>query len=219
MTKLPGYHVCLGLAFFGLGAMAKDNLPQTIGSLPAIQLPCAFFSAVLIPFGSLLALRGLILQTGSWRSLLSYHLIALIFVPVMLSWYFATSILMTHVLDLARPPSILPKLIENARSLPNEQKRISQAKWAYRIYGTTIAYRLNNQQVIFYEPDADDVKARLASEQSNRQVIVQTAFINKITGQFPYLFGLYAVTFTATVIVGWIWLSIRLPRDLPSRIP
>ena len=51
--------------------------------------------------------------------------------------------------------------------------------------------------MIFYEPDADDVKAHLASEQSNRQVIAQTAFINKITVQFPYLFGLYASTFTS----------------------
>jgi hypothetical protein len=133
MTKLPGYHVCLGLAFFGLGVMAKDNLPQAIGSLPAIQFPCAFFSAVMIPFGSLLALRALILQTGPRRALLGYHLFALIFVLVMLSWYFATSILMKHVFDLAQPPSILPKLIENARGFPDEQKRISQAKWASRV--------------------------------------------------------------------------------------
>ena len=109
-----------GSHFSDWGAMAKDNLPQTIGSLPAIQLPCAFFSAVLIPFGSLLALRGLILQKGPWRSLLSYHLIALIFVPVILSWYFATSILMTHVLDLGST-SQHPSQANRERKKPSER--------------------------------------------------------------------------------------------------
>jgi hypothetical protein len=216
-TKLPGYHVCLGLVFFGLGTVAKDGLPQAIGSLPIIQFPCAFLSAVLIPFGSLLALRALILQTtGSRRNLLSYHLLGLVFVLVMLSLYFGGDVVMNHVFDLTQSPSVLPKLVENARSFPDEQKRMLQAKWAYRIYGVIIAYRLDNQQAVYYEPNADDLTARLASERSNRQAFAQITFIKKVTAQFPYLFGLYAATFTTTFIVGWIWLVLKLPEDLPA---
>ena len=216
MTKLPGYIVCLGLAFFGLGTMAKDNLPQAIGSLPIIQFPCAFFSAVMIPFGSLLALRALVLQSGSRRNLLSCHLLGLVFVLVMLSVYFFEVIVMNHVFELTQFPSVLPKLVENARSFPDEQKRMLQARWAFRMYGVTIAYRLDNQQVVYYEPDADDLTARLASERSNRQALAQITFIKKVTAQFPYLFGLYAATFTTTFVVGWIWLVLKFPRDLPA---
>ena len=115
--KLPGYHVCLGLAFFGLGIMAKQNLPQAIGSLPVIQLPCAFFSAVLIPFGSLLALRGLIVTNTSRNNLLSYHLGGLVFLIVMLSTYFYTSLIMNGVLELPRtyPKTSLSKSREQVR--------------------------------------------------------------------------------------------------------
>jgi len=139
-------------------------------------------------------------------------MLALIFVPVILSWYFATSILMTHVLDLAQPPSILPKLIENARSFPDEQKREAQAKWAYRLYGAIIAYRLDGEQVEFYQPSPDDTSAWKAAERSGRQAQIQTAFIKKVTNQFPYLFALYAGTFTATFVAGWVWLLIKLRK-------
>jgi hypothetical protein len=192
--------------------MAKDNLPQAIGSLPVIQLPCAFFSAVLIPFGALLALYAIIFQKGPPRLLLNYHMLVLIFVPVILSWYFTTSILMTHVLDLAQSPSILPKLIENARSFPDEQKLEEQAKWAYRLYGAIIAYRLDGEQVEFYHPSPDDTSAWKAAERSGRQAQIQTAFIRKVTNQFSYLFALYAGTFTATFVAGWVWLLIKLRK-------
>lgn len=216
ITKLPGFHICLGLVVFGLGAMAKDNLPQNIGSLPIIQFPCAFFSSVMIPLGSLLALRELVLGSGNRRKLVSYHLLGLLFVLVMLSVYFVEIVVMNKVFEIAQFPSVLPKLVENARNLPDQQKRITQAKWAYRLYGATIAYRLDNRQVVYYEPTADDVTARNESERSIRAALVQIAIIKKVTAQFPYLFGLYAATFSTTFVIGWIWLVLRLPKDPPT---
>jgi hypothetical protein len=218
LSKLPGYHVCLGLVFFCIGTMAKDNLPHTIGSLPVIQLPCAFFSAVMIPLGSLLALHALLFRVRSRRNLLSYHLIGLVFFVVILSAYFYASLVMNRVLDLPNLlPRLLPKLVENARSFPNEKKRIEQAKWAYRLYGVILAYRLDNQQVVYYEPTVDDIAARQKSDQSYHQEQIQITFIKKVTSQFPYLFGLYASTYMAAFVSGWIWLLLKLPKD--SRVP
>lgn len=216
MTKLPGLHVCLGLIVFGLSAVAKDDLPQNIGSLPIIQLPCAFFSSVMIPLGSLLALKELVMGSGNRRKLVSYHLVGLLFVLVMLSVYFAEVIVMDKVMEIAQFPSVLPKLVENARSFPDQQKRISQAKWAYRMYGVTIAYQVDDQRVVYYEPTAEDIAAHNESERSSRAALVQIAFIKKVTSQFPYLFGLYAATFTTTFVIGWVWLVLRLPKDQPT---
>ena len=214
MDKLPGYHVCLGLAFLGLGIVSKDNLPQTVGSLPIIQLPCAFFTAVLIPFGSLLALRALVLQSTSRRNLLSCHLLGLVFILLMLSDYFYTALLMNRVIDLPNQiPSILPKLTENARTFPNQQKRMFQAQWAYRMYGVIVAYRQDNDQVVYYAPTADDLAFWQKSDQSNRQALAQITFIKKVTAEYPYLFGLYASTYMATFAVGWIWLAVKVPKD------
>ena len=216
MDKLPGYHVFLGLAFYGLGTMAKDNLPQAIGSLPVIQLPCAFFSAVLIPFGSLLALRGLILTSTCRKSLLSYHLLGLGFGLVMLSVYFYAFLMMNLLLDLPNQlqlPISLPKLTENARSFPNEQKRMAQAQRVYLMYGVIVAYRLDNLGVAYYVPTEKDKLFWRTQTQIDAKSETTTAFIRKVTGQYPYLFGLYASTYGATFSVGWIWLLTKLPRD------
>lgn len=217
MSKLPGYHVCLGLAFFGLGGIAKENLPQMIGSLSAIQLPCAFFSAVLIPFGSLLALRALILTNTCRKNLLSYHLLGWVFALVMLSFYFYAFLMMNRMLELtSQLPNMLPKLTENARSFPNEQKRIAQAQWAYRLYGVIIAYSLDNLDVAYYVPTEEDKSFWRTQERTNAKSKRMIAFIRKVTDQYPYLFGLYAATYLATFAVGWIWLLVKVPKDSPQ---
>lgn len=221
ITRLPVLLVGLGLGFFLLGIAVKNELPHAIGLLPVIQFPCAFFSAVLIPFGSLLAFRALILQTGARRNLVSCHLSGLVFVFITLSLYFWQSIAINRVIEIAQFPNVLPQLpqlVKNARSLPDEQKRRAQAEVAYDLYGAIIAYRLDNEQAVFYEPDATEVKAWHESERVNRQIYTKLAFIKKMLTQFPYLFGLYAATFTTTFIVGWIWLMVRLPKDLPEAV-
>jgi hypothetical protein len=217
MSKLPGYHVGLGAAFFAFAGIAKANLPQAIGSLPIIQLPCAFFSAVMIPFGSLLALRALLLQSTSRRSLLSCHLLGLVFVLVMLVFYFYAFVTMNRILDLvSHPPSLLPKLTENARSFPDEQKRIVQAQWAYRLYGVIVAYRLDNLGVNYYVPSEEDKTYWRKQELTDANSKTKIAFIMKVTNQYPYLFGLYAATYLATFTVGWIWLLVKVPKELPD---
>jgi len=216
-SKLPGYHVGLGIAFILLGNEAKHDLPAAVGLLPAIQLPCAFFSAVMIPFGSLLALRALLLQGTSRRSLVGYHLFGWIFVLAMLSFYFYVFVTMNRMLDLvSHPPSALPKLVENARNFPNEQKRIAQAQWAYRLYGVIVAYPLDNLGVSYYVPTEEDKTYWRKQERTNADIITKTAFILKMTNQYPYLFGLYAATSLATFTAGWIWLLVRVPKNSPT---
>jgi len=213
-TKLPGYHLLLGGLFFAAGLVAKQNLPYAVGSLPIIQLPCAFFSAVLIPLGSLLALRGLILKDASQKNLLSYHLLGLLFVLVMLSSYFYPFVMINRTLDLvSHPKSLLPVLTENARSFPNEQKRMFEAQWAYRLYGVIIAYRLDNLNAAYYVPTEEDKSFWRTQNRTDIKSQTMIAFIQKVTNQYPYLFGLYSATYLATFIVGWIWLLTKVPKD------
>jgi len=91
-----------------------------------------------------------------------------------------------------------------------------QAQWAYRIYGVIVAYRQDNQQVVYYDPTLDDLAFRKKSEQSERQTLAQVTFIKKVTSQYPYLFGLYAATYMATFAAGWIWLVVKVPKDSPQ---
>jgi hypothetical protein len=212
-VRLPELVITIGIIFFVVAIQAK-HLPKDLGSLPIIQLPCAFFSAVLIPFGSLLALRALFFQGTHRRRLLSYHLLGVLFGFGILSGYFYMFFIMNRVLDLPKEmPNILPKLVENARSFPSEHKRMLQAHWAYRLYGVIIAYRLDNEQVVYYQPTAEDLATRTAEDQSKRQVNMTEAFLKKILAQFPHLFALYAATYTATFTAGWIWLVLKMPKD------
>jgi hypothetical protein len=217
MIQFPGYHVGLGFGFFVLGLAVKDNLPQAIGSLPIIQLPCAFFSSVFIPLGALLALRGLIFEKFNQRSLLGYHLLGLLFIPVILSLYFYSFVMTNWMIDLPNQlqmPTVLPKLIENARSFPTEEKRKTQAQWAYRMYGVVVAYPLDNLETTYYVPTEDDKDYWQKNEKIKAQTNASMTALKKLMNQWPYLFGLYAATFTATFALGWIWLILRLPKDL-----
>ena len=216
LTRVPGYCVGFGFAFYALGMLAKDFLPYPVGSHPLIQLPCAFCSAVFIPFGSLLALQALILQKGGRRPLISWHLLGILFGFLILSQYFVADIFENHLLNLSRVHSILPRLIENAQRLPNEQKRASVAKAAYLLYGVSIAYRLDNQEVVLYIPDAEAKTEYRKLLESKRLAIPRILFLEKITSEFPYLFALYAGTYTATFVAGWIWLSVPISKERQS---
>jgi hypothetical protein len=209
-TKLPDYHICLGLAFYFVGLMAKENLPQTIGSLPVIQLPVAFFSSTLIPLGSLLALRAILLQGSCHQKLMGFHLLGLIFVFLNLSWYFSTYIISQKIVNIPnfQTNSILPKLVENARTLSTEQKRKFQAQWAYRLYGSVIAYRLDNMDVAYYTPSEEDKIFWRQQQRTEQQVGSSIDFLKKIANQLPYLFGLYAATSMATFVAGGAWLAL-----------
>ncbi len=216
VNKLPGLHICIGLGFFLLGQAAKNALPPTVGSLPSIQLPCAFFSAVLIPLGSLLALRALIGRSTSQRGLLCWHLIGVIFLAVILSQYFYVFLVENKVLELQNTlPRLLPKLVENARSQPSEQKRMFEAQWAFRMFGVIIAYRLDNGDAVYFIPSEEDKAFQRTQERSDAKARAMFEFVKRLTAQFPYLFGLYAATYTATFIVGGIWLVLKLPKDSP----
>jgi hypothetical protein len=217
IVRIPGIFVSAGIVIFALAGSAKE-LPDRIGLSPLFQLPCAFFSSVLIPFGSLLALHALISQTSKRRTLLWWHLIGPLFLIGVLSLYFYVSFVIQRVTELAAPPNILPKLAENARVFPNADKRMLQAKWAYRLYGVTLAYTQDNSQVAFYQPTEAD-RAKWAEMQNSKQAEDKTLqFIAKFLDQLPYLFALYASTFIATSIAGGVWLTLRLPRGVAPKL-
>jgi hypothetical protein len=210
--KLPGYHIIAGCFFFVMGELAKHNLPQTVGMAPAIQLPCAFFSAVCMPLGTFLALRALLVQTAYRRKLLIEFLFGILFLLTFLSFYFFVYVTMNRTLDLVKsPPSLLPIMVETARTLPKEAQREKMAALAYQIYGKIIAYPLDNNQVVYYVPSDEDITKWQQMEKSNAQIKKSTALVQKLTLQFPYLFALYACTYFCTFLIGGTWLILKSP--------
>jgi hypothetical protein len=216
-ARLAEFHLTAGLLFFGLAWGAKEVLPNSLRLQPFIQLPCAFLASVLIPLGSLWALWGLMSHSVGRRSLLICHVIGVLFAFVLLAFYFYVYAMNTQILTISKSlPNILPKLIENAGTFPTEEKRIYQARWAYRLYGSVIAYRSDKFEVLFYVPTQDDIDFRREQKRLDAQIDSSSALLAKVDGQFPYLFGLYAATFAATFLVGGIWMAVKIPALSPA---
>jgi len=211
-TKLPGIHLLSGIAFFGLGMVLRENIPRHLGLLPGIQLPCAFFSAVLVPLGALLALRAIIFRDTRPRIMISYLAIGILFGIAMMSLYFFFYAVMGKVIDLpGEMPQMLPKMINLARTYPKEAGRRTEAQYAFRLYGAIIPYRLDDQRVVDYEPNVDDREQRRMLEQGDHDAAKVLVFIRAMQTQYPYLFGLYAATYFATFMAGWFWLCLKQP--------
>ena len=217
LPRLAEYHVVLGLLFFGLGTGAKDLFPHSLGLQPGIQFPCAYFSSVLIPLGSLLALRGVLVQEYRRKSLLAYHLSGVFFTLMMMALYFGFYVMINKIATtLDSIPNVLPKFVANAGTLPTEKKRVLQAQYAYRLYGTIIPYRLDDLQVVYYIPNEDDKDFWRRQQRLNAQTLWTLALLKNTEIQFIYLFGLYAATFIATYLAGGIWLITKMPASQPS---
>ena len=194
--------------------IAKSELPHSIGQAPAIQLPCAFFSAVFLPFGTFLALHALLAQTERRRQLLIEFLSGLGFLPLLLSFYFFTYFTLSRIPDLVgSPPNVLPKMADVARTFPKQEQREKIAAYAYQFYGVIIAYPLDDDQVVYYVPSEEDKNKRRDMEKADAQIKRKVAFIERITLQFPYLFALYACTYSAAFLAGGTWLVFKTPKS------
>jgi len=213
MTKFPGYHLLIGITFLLIELAAKSSLPALIGSSPYIQLPCAFLSAVFIPFGTFLAFYALVVGTGNRRKLLAEFLTGLSLLIALLAFYFFTYQLLSRVAEMQNDiRSVLPQLVTLATTGPTETKREQAAAIAYQLYGSVIAYRQDDGQVVFYQPSPHDVTLYQNAKQSDSTMRQQFLFIKKMTGQFVYLFGLYAATFLTAFLVGGICLIVKSPK-------
>jgi len=198
---------------FLFGCWAKQGLPEGIGQRPELQLPCAFFSAVLVPFGSLLAFRQLIAGAGNKKALLFYHLGANLFLIGILSLYFFESTILKDFLQLTQLEDIQVKLAAKAVSASSEHSREISARYAYRLYGAIIAYRSEDSQLLVYKPTAEDEAAWRDTQATNRTVERTRELIKKSLLQIPYLVGLYAGTFATAYLIGGAWIGIRAKRE------
>lgn len=213
LTRAAGVCFYTGVVAFLLGCWAKKNLPQVIALSPALQLPCAFFSAVLIPFASLLAFRQLIAGVGKCRTLLFYHLFANLFLIGILSLYFFEFYVLKSVIDLTGPRDFIVKLVKSASDAPTPEKRILVAKYAYRLYGAVIVYRNENSQYMPYQPTTEDEVAWRETQELNHKAEWTFDLVKKTLVQLPYLVGLYAGTFATSYLVGGTWIGLRCSRE------
>jgi len=220
-ARLPGYHLIAGFGVLLLAGWAKQALPPEIGASPLVQYPCDFLTAVLFSLGSFLAFRALLVQPYRRRILVMQQFLGLATVLGLLAIYY-TYLILSRTIDLYHQDrNILPKLVENARTQPTEAKRILQAKYAYRFYGVTLAYPLEDGRLVFYEPAISDEIKWQEQAHLNQRVKYVGAFLERNIIQMAYLFGLYAGTFIATYFFGsviLIWeISVR-QRPLEGKL-
>jgi hypothetical protein len=208
-ARLAKYHFTAGFTFLALSFACKDFIPFWWGSSFFIQGPCAFFSAVFLPLGSLFALVALMTRQGNSREMIGYHLAAIAAMIIPLGIYFYTYALMEKVLHLPEPMQVFPRLVENAQNVPKEDVRKKEAQIAYRISGASIAYRLDNNQQALYEPTDEDRTYFLKWKKSEGENQYLRGIIEKATGQYPYLFGLYLGTLLSTYLIGGVWIYFK----------
>jgi hypothetical protein len=202
----------VGLVFLLIEWNGKMLFPELARQV-ALMRVCAFVSAVLIPYASVLALADLVLRRHDRRNLetlLACHLGGLAVLPLILSVYFYTYFIVKQTIALAVPIDILPKLVDNTQTFPTEEKRRLQAKWAYRLYGVHLVYRLDSGQFVPYAHSPEDERERAENRETWSTTNKMTSSINGVIGQIPFLFGLYAATFLTAYTVGGVWLVLRL---------
>ncbi len=136
---------------------------------------------------------------------------------ILLATYFYSYFILSRVLELPNSlPDVLPKLIANAKSLNTQDQRQRQAFYAYRLYGSVISYRRDDNQIVSYQPSSEDAAYRANMEKSDAKNRQLEHVIRATLNQYPYLFGLYLGTFSCTFLLGGSWLIWRCPRELPS---
>jgi hypothetical protein len=208
-------HSLVGVLFFAGGVAMKDTLPNGLGSSPWIQFPADFFSAVFLPLGAFFALLALINQQGSRRKMTGYYLSCMVPLLLMLAGifyaYFAWTRLLLLPLQNRSEVEILAELIQQAHTMPVEEKRIQQARWAYRLFGVTLSYRQDNGALADFIPSSEDEAAwnRQRKFTARSQRFIKQ--LNAAYDEFPYLFGLYLGTSFATLLAGGAWFLIRNP--------
>jgi hypothetical protein len=211
--KLPSRIMVTGMLALALSLAAKLFLPFSIlGRSPSFEWGCGIVTALAFSAGMFLSLCGLLGQTDRRRAFFALHLIGLLTFCAMLSLYFLGYIVMTKTYDETARVDVLPKLIENARNADSESSRKEMAEDAYKLYGATLAYRLDSGALAYYQPTGEDTTFHDNYEQNN---LVQDRFrrsLGEEIRQFPWLFVFYLGSFFTVYLVGTLWLLFRKPE-------
>ena len=215
--KLPYRIMAAGALVFAISLAAKmAGFLSILGQSPIFEWGCAIVSALAFSTGMFLSLCGLIGQTDHRRQFFVLHLIGLLIFCSMLGLDFLGYVAMAKIYTVAdESPDVLPKFVENARTADSEKAREKIAEEAYRLYGLTLAYRLDNGELTYYRPTVEDVSFH---DQYKQGDIVDSGFrhsLDKQLRQYPWLFGFYLGSFFSVYLAGTVWLLLGKPGLRP----
>lgn len=107
-------------------------------------------------------------------------------------------------------PSVLPKLVENARTTDSEAKRQKMAQNAYKVYGVTIAYRRDSGEIAYYDPTAQDIAfwQKFAQDSANNHKLNEEIIGGQIK-QLPFVIAVEMGAFFLTFVIGSLWIALK----------
>lgn len=219
--KIPANFLLAGLFMLVSSIVGKKFFLTTLGRSVFFEWSCGILMAIFLSIGFFLAIYGLATQTTKRKQFFELHLIGLIMFCGILVFYFLAYAVMTKVYYLADEiPSVLPKLVENARTADSEGKRQKMAQTAYKIYGVKLAYRRESGEFVYYEPAVQDIAFHNKFEQdSSRNRELKESLIKGQLKQFPYLFVFNIGAFFLTFFIGSLWLFLKKPPVIANLQP
>jgi hypothetical protein len=213
--KITAYFLAAGSFMFAASLAGKAFFLTTLGHSVVYEWGCGIFMAVVLAIGFFLAFYGLVTQTTKRKQFFGLHLVSLMMFCWILGLYFFAYVVMTKIYYLPDEiPSVLPKLIENARIAGSEEKRQKMARNAYEVYGVNLAYRRESGEFVYYEPTEQDIAFHNKLEQdSSRNQELRESILKGQLKQFPYLFAFFIGAFFLTFFIGSFWITFKKPSD------
>jgi hypothetical protein len=208
--KVPSWLFVTGGLLCGLTIEAKKHLPDILGRSTPFQWGCSIASDILLSAGLFLSLYGLFCGAGNRATFSFLTMCNLGALLALQSFYFFGYVGWTKIDSFTGAlPSVLPKLVENAKTADSEAKRVKMAENAYKLYGVSIAYRRDSGEFLYYEPSQEDLAFYQQMIQTTKTKADFHELVQGQLRQFPYLFGFSVVSFFLTFAVGTLWVVLK----------
>ena len=213
MSKQYGRSIALIIWIIWFGALqGKKIFPAVFGS-SEFQWSCAAIVAVLIPIGTLIALRRYC-RPDQRRSGLGL-LIACVFpLVVNLTTYGVGGPLMARTVVLLsamndRDAEMIAKVARQAVE-PEQLNQRKKAAWElYTLFGVRSAWRDSSGELSIYNPTKEEEASWWRTKDTNSKLAASTNLLDSQLKQFPWLFALNFGCFTSILFGGLVWQTYK----------
>jgi hypothetical protein len=218
--RVPAWILASGSTIIVISIYSKKFFPTSFAHTFAFQWSCAIISAILLSLALFLSLYGLLTEPAYRKQFFGLHLAALAMLCWMLSFCFFGYVIMTKIDSVTKSiPNVLPEMVENARRLEPAERRLKVAEGAYEICGVEIAYRNENDALVYYEPTkkAMDLRRQIGKGDANK--VQLELILQEQLKQYPYLLAFYIGAFFLTFFIGSLWIVFKKSNLEPNLQP
>lgn len=213
MSKQYGRAIALIIWIIWFGALqGKKIFPAFFGS-SEFQWTCAAIVAVLIPIGTLTALRQFSCPDQRRSGLVL--LIACVFPLVInLTTYGVGGPLMARiVVSLSamnnRDTEMIAKFTRQAVEPEQFNQRKKAASALYSLFGVRSAWRDNSGMLSIYSPSDEEEASCRRTTDTNSKFVASTSLLDAQLKQLPWLFALNFGCFTLIILGGLVWQTYK----------